>query len=108
MMLICMDLLSKIWNFLFKIKISLLLVLLIVVFYFSISDGASFIPVGEILGYSLSVYAPENSFLFIFVHESLHHLFENLFALIIYAVLIELALGAADVIAIFFISAIAA
>ena len=103
-----MDFVSKIPVFLFKIKTSLLLALLIAFFYFSISGGAAFIPVREILGYSFSVYAPENSFLFIFVHESLHHLFENLFALLAYAIVIELALGAADVIAIFFISAIAA
>src|SRR3989344_2290692 len=99
---------SKIIKFLYSIKTSLLIFLLVAFFYFSISEGRSFIPAEEILKYSFSVYGPENSFLFIFVHESLQHLFENLFAFLAYAIVIELALGAFDVIAIFFLSAIAA
>ena len=98
---------ANILKFLYRIKVSIFLFLIIISFYFSLSNGRSFISVSEIFKYSYSLYTPENSFLFIFVHESLNHLFENIFALLAYAVIIELALGGLDVLVIFFFSAIA-
>jgi len=98
--------LLKIKNFLMKTKASIALFVVLILTYFFLSNGNVFIPLPKIFSLSFSMSSLENIFSFIFVHENLYHLLANALTVLGYAVLVELSLGALDVIAIFIFSTV--
>ncbi len=81
----------------------------VVVAYLFFSAGSLFIPQGELL--SLALYSgnsPANVFLHLFAHLGAKHLLGNLVPLVIFAVVLEYAAGGGAVLAVFFLSGIAA
>ena len=81
----------------------------ILVAYLVFSGGNPFIPSDELL--SLALYSgnsPANVVLHLFAHLGAKHLLGNLVPLIIFAALLEYAAGGTAVIAVFFVSGVAA
>tara|TARA_Y100000310_G_scaffold327376_1_gene393650 strand:+ start:18148 stop:18942 length:795 start_codon:yes stop_codon:yes gene_type:complete len=93
-------------NSLLKVKGSIALFVILVLSYFFLSNMSVFIPLSKIFSLSFSMSSLENIFSFVFVHENIYHLIANALTVLGYAILVELALGTIDVIAVFVFSTI--
>ncbi len=91
------------WRIRFSIAISAAVVLA----YLLLSGGGFFIPLGALFSFAFSPAQPWNAVSYIFIHTGYHHLLENAVSLLAFAIVVELAVGAAEAAGIFFFSAIA-
>ncbi len=91
---------------LWMVKATVLLSVLLVGSYFLLSEGSMFISRERLLGLSFSFARPFNLVLYMFAHISTHHLAVNLAYIVLFALIVELALTATDVLLIFLLSGI--
>ncbi len=89
-------------------KGSILICLILAFSYFYLSGGSHYIPQESLAALSFSKYAPQNIVFHTLIHTGLYHLLANLATLFLFALVVELALGALDVFIIFLVSEVLA
>jgi len=91
-------------KYLLKARGSILICLSLVFSYFYLSGGAHYIPQESLAALAFSRYAPHNIVFHTLIHTGLYHLLANLTTLFLFALVVELSLGALDVFLIFLVS----
>ncbi len=88
---------------------SLLLVVAITGVYFWFSNGTLYLPDATVQSLSLNAQQyPESAFTHLFIHVGVLHLIGNVVPLFLFALLFEFAVGALDVLVVFFASGVLA